>query len=185
MTRNDYPTRPEGMSSVNNHLILIWMEVGEHAVYQIGRRAKGATAIYLRTTQVIRPLISEYNKGLVLKVALVCEIYGNRQITPALALRPPRVDRDVDDLLSGRTSPPSIPPPPRAPARTERIPLDFVSIETILAHPNRKRVRVRQEIKLPPLFPDNAWCLELGFANVPGMPRIVRPSAENIIPPGF
>ena len=161
------------------------MEVGDRAVYQVGRRANGVTPIYLRITQVLPPLIPEYNKGLVLKVSLVCEIHDNRQVTPALALRPPRADRDVDDLLAGRTSPPSIPPPPRIPARIDRIPLDFVSIETILAHPNRKRIRVRQEIKLAPLFPDNEWRLELGFVNVPGMPRIVRPSSENIIPPGF
>lgn len=184
MTRDDFPTRPEGMSAVTNQLTVLWMEIGDRAVYQIGRRANGVTPIYLRVTQTIMH-VPDYIKGLALETAFVCEIRGGRQTTPTHLLPPSRTDKDVDDLLSGRPSRTSVPPPARAvPGRLERIPLDFVSIDTLLGYSNRKRLRVRQDVRLP-LFPENAWCLMLGFSNLSSQPRIVRAASSDIIPSGF
>ena len=189
MSRDQFPTTPEGISGVTNQLTLLWIEIGERGTYQIGRRALGITDVYLQTTLSMRS-ISRYLPDLRLDVVFIMDApRSSPQATARIRTDPFGGMSEVDELLSDRPSrvstpplPPTTPVPPRGPA--DQIRAEFVEISTVPGRGNLKRLRVRHLDSLS--FRENTtWKLQIGFSNFPQAPRLLRPAASNIIPDGF
>lgn len=179
MSRDNLPTIPEGKSLASSDLTILWMEIGDHAVYQIGHHIGPDTYIYLRGAKTVMSQ-SDYAAGLRLEVVFTRIARSSSLSAERRATK--KLESEVDDLL-GEPRPQhisTIPVPPTATGITRRL-HDFVEITTILAHRNIKRLRVRSWVSLPP-FSGEQWVLELGFPNLPNQPRILRPSDSDIIP---
>ena len=162
--RDSYPTIPDGRMAVDHQQTLLWMEIGEHAVYSVGPRDGSATIVELRVSQtLIRDI--PYVQELGLKIQFV--LASSRAKAGQAAS-----DAGVDELLGIRTAS-ARPSPPI------RLPYTFVKIENVPKLRNIKRLWARPHIALA--HHAEPWLLEIEFPNIVGVPRILRPSSGPII----
>lgn len=184
MSRDQLPTRPEGISAVGTHLTMLWMEIGDHGVYQIGRRAGSDTCVYLRGIRTIWNHV-DYLPGVRCDPAFILDPYSIARLSAQHAAVQ-RSNDELDELL-GEDRPSRVSVPSSAPdawGTRRRLPYEFVGITSILTHRNMKRLRLKGTVSLPP-NQDIVWLLELVFPNLPNQPRVLRPAVSDIIPPGL
>lgn len=183
MSRDQLPTRPDGISSVGTHLTMLWMEIGEYGVYQVGRRAGSDTYVYLRGIRTIWNHV-DYFPGVRFDAAFIPDPYSVAMSSAQRGVVR-QSDDEVDELLGGdRPSRVSMPSMPHVGEAWSRFSYEFVELTTILTHRNMKRLRLKGAVNLPP-DQGIVWLLELSFSNMPNQPRVLRPAISDIIPPGL